>query len=128
MANETARSLRKAMTRQEVKLWVRLRGLRALGHHFRRQSPLLPYVVDFECRRSRLIVEVDGGQHAMDQNIRRDNARDEFLKDAGYRVLRFWNHEIDRELDAVLETIVQVLAANPPHPAAARPPSPEGEG
>jgi hypothetical protein len=50
MANEIARKLRKAMTRQEVKLWVKLRELRALGHHFRRQSPLVNYIVDFECR------------------------------------------------------------------------------
>src|SRR5207248_10018111 len=56
MANEIARKLRKTMTPQEVKLWVKLRELRALGHHFRRQSPMLNYIVDFECRRSRVIV------------------------------------------------------------------------
>jgi very-short-patch-repair endonuclease len=71
--------LRKSMTRQEVKLWVRLRELRALGHHFRRQSPLAPYVVDFECRRSRVIAEVDGHQHGFDNHRQRDAARDKAL-------------------------------------------------
>jgi very-short-patch-repair endonuclease len=85
MANEVARKLRKTMTPQEVKLWVRLRELRALGHHFRRQSPLLTYIVDFECRRSRLVVEVDGTQHGFDANRERDLARDESLRRAGYK-------------------------------------------
>jgi len=58
MANERARELSKTMTRQEVKLWVRLRELRALGFHFRRQSPITRYIVDFECRRTRLVVEI----------------------------------------------------------------------
>jgi very-short-patch-repair endonuclease len=129
MANDQARRFRKAMTRQEVRLWVRLRALRSLGFHFRRQSPILSYVVDFECRRSRLIVEVDGGQHAMNEGLERDASRDAALKSAGYDVLRFWNHEVDRDLDAVVETIHRkLLAANEPHPAAARPPSPGGEG
>jgi very-short-patch-repair endonuclease len=96
MANEIARKLRKAMTPQEVKLWVRLRELRALGHHFRRQSPILTYIVDFECRRSRVIVEVDGTQHGFDGNRRRDLVRDEKLRAAGYKVLRFANPQIDR--------------------------------
>ncbi|MEX2129083.1 MAG: DUF559 domain-containing protein [Xanthobacteraceae bacterium] len=106
MANEVARRLRKTMTPQEVNLWVRLRELRSLGLHFRRQSPISSYVVDFERRRARLVVEVDGGQHGMDSNLVRDRGRDERLAQAGYRALRFWNHEIDGEIDAVLETIV----------------------
>jgi very-short-patch-repair endonuclease len=61
MANEQARRLRKTMMRQEVKLWVRLRALRAMGFQFRRQSAISSYIVDFECRRARLIVEVDAG-------------------------------------------------------------------
>jgi very-short-patch-repair endonuclease len=129
MANEQARRLRKTMTKQEVKLWVRLRALRELGFHFRRQSPILSYIVDFECRRARLIVEVDGGQHAMDDGRERDGLRDAVLNDAGYEILRFWNHEVDRELNAVMETIHRkLLAKQDPHPAASRPPSPGGEG
>ena len=125
MASETARSLRKRMTPQEVKLWVRLRAMRPLGHHFRRQSSIPPYVVDFECRRSRLIIEVDGGQHAGGEGQRRDIARDQHLAKCGYQVLRFWNNEIDREIDGVLESILQALSArHPTHPPRRKPPSP----
>jgi very-short-patch-repair endonuclease len=126
MANDRARGLRKSMTRQEVKLWVRLREFHALGHHFRRQSPLAPYIVDFECRRSRVIVEVDGHQHGFDQHRQRDQVRDKALADRGYKVLRFSNGEIDQEIEGVLEVILSALAS--PHPAASRPPSPGGEG
>ena len=131
MADERARILRKTMTPQEVKLWVQLRALRALGYHFRKQSPVPPYVVDFECRRSRLIVEVDGGQHASGRSLRHDKARDRFLQDTGYRVVRFWNNQIDREMDGVLQALLDALSAGP-HPTRrapwGTPPSPEGEG
>jgi very-short-patch-repair endonuclease len=116
------------VTRQEVKLWLRLRELRGLGHHFRRQSPLAPYVVDFECRRSRLIVEIDGHQHGWDEHRRRDGIRDQELAMRGYKVLRFSNGEIEREVEGVLQVIVAALAESSPHPAASRPPSPSGEG
>ena len=119
------------MTPQEVKLWLRLRSLRVLGHHFRRQSPIPPYVVDFECRRSRLIIEVDGGQHAYDGDQRRDVARDRYLQKNGYQVLRFWNNQIDREIDGVLEIILLALEGTHPTrlaPKRRKPPSPRGEG
>jgi very-short-patch-repair endonuclease len=129
MANEQARKLRKSMTPQEVKLWVKLRNLRSIGHHFRRQSPLRPYIVDFECRRSQLIVEVDGNQHGFDNHRRRDNIRDAELKQRGYKILRFSNVEVDREMDGVLESIRFALGTEKePHPAASRPPSPSWKG
>src|SRR5437660_2879790 len=103
MANDIARKLRKSMTRQEVKLWVKLRGLRAIGHHFRHQSSIATYIVDFECRRARLVIEVDGHQQGSDDYRRRDDLRDETLRGLGYRVLRFGNHEVDREFEGVLE-------------------------
>jgi very-short-patch-repair endonuclease len=126
MSNVRARDLRKSMTRQEVKLWLRLRELRTLGHHFRRQSPLAPYIVDFECRRSRVIIEVDGHQHGFDEHRRRDQIRDKALTERGYKILRFSNGEIDQEIEGVLEVILSALTS--PHPAASRPPSPGGEG
>ena len=126
MANSRARDLRQSMTRQEVKLWLRLRALRALGYHFRRQSPLPPYVVDSECRKARVIVEVDGHQHGFDEHRRRDGVRDEELARRGYKILRFSNGEVGREIDGVLQTIVAALAS--PHPAPSAPPSPGGEG
>jgi very-short-patch-repair endonuclease len=114
------------MTRQEVKLWRRPRELRPLGHHFRRQSPLAPYIVDFECRRSRVIIEVDGHQYGFDGHRQRDAARDKALSERGYKILRFSNGEIDQEIEGVLETVLMALTS--PHPAASRPPSPSGEG
>ena len=128
MANERARQLRKAMTRQEVKLWQRLRPFRELGFHFRRQSPIDGYIVDFECRKARIVVELDGGQHNSDAHAVRDADRDAVLKALGYSVLRFWNHDIDRNIEGVLQVIQARLSQAAPHPAAARPPSPEGEG
>ena len=83
MANETARALRKRLTRQEVKLWVKLRELKPLGFHFRRQAPIGPYIVDFVSFQSRLVIEADGGQHGTDEGAQSDQARDAFLKSQG---------------------------------------------
>ncbi len=128
MANERARQLRKTMTRQEVRLWQRLRPFRAFGFHFRRQSPIGGYIADFECRKARLVVELDGGQHNLDEHKRLDGLRDAALQEQGYLILRFWNHDVDRNIDGVLQVIHAKLLEQVPHPAAARPPSPEGEG
>ena len=105
MSIPAARSLRKAMTPQEVKLWLRLRVLRPQGLHFRRQVPRGRYVLDFACLRSLVAIEVDGFQHGLETGRARDIERDRFLSDLGFAVLRFWNHEIDRELDGVVDTI-----------------------
>ncbi|MDQ3558143.1 MAG: endonuclease domain-containing protein [Pseudomonadota bacterium] len=101
-----ARRLRRDETDAERRLWRRLSG-RELGRFkFVRQVPIGPYVVDFLCRANRLIVEVDGAQHA-------DNAKDvnrtAFLNQRGYFVLRFWNHEVLCEREAVLDAILAVL-------------------
>jgi very-short-patch-repair endonuclease len=105
MSVPKARSLRKAMTPQEVKLWLRLRQLRPQGLHFRRQVPRGRYVLDFACLRSLVAVEVDGFQHGLEAGRMRDVERDCFLGDLGFVVLRFWNHEIDHEFDGVVDTI-----------------------
>jgi very-short-patch-repair endonuclease len=111
MANEIARKLRKRMTRQETILWGRLREFKVLGIHFRHQSPVAGFIVDFECRRRRLIVEVDGTQHGFDGHRRRDASRDHVLNKLGYRVLRFGNPEIEANLEGVLEAIRLALNA-----------------
>jgi very-short-patch-repair endonuclease len=123
MANEIARNLRKRMTRQEVMLWGRLRELRELGFHFRRQSPIAHYIVDFECRRRRLVVEIDGTQHGFSRHRERDQLRDRTLNERGYRVLRFANPEIDRNTEGVLEAIRLALIAdvNEPQPIETNP-------
>ena len=106
MANPRARELRKNMTPQEVKFWSQLRLLRPQGFHFRRQVPLEGYVLDFVCYKYRLIVEADGSQHGEMEGLRRDAKRDAIFHANGFRVLRFWNNEIDANLIDVVETIV----------------------
>lgn len=110
---ERARTLRNASTDAEGTLWYRLRARRLNGHKFVRREPIGPYTVDFICRECRLIVEVDGGQHADNQ---RDAVRDKWLTEHNYRVLRFWNNDVSSNLAGVLETIVTALAEAPPHP------------
>jgi very-short-patch-repair endonuclease len=114
VANENARALRKRLTPQEVKLWVKLREMKPLGYHFRRQAPIGRYIVDFVSFRSRLIVEADGGQHGMLEGTRSDQVRDAFLQSQGFRVLRFWNSDIDANLAGVIESILTALKHPPP--------------
>jgi very-short-patch-repair endonuclease len=105
MANDRARALRKTMTPQEVKLWVHLRSWRPRGFHFRRQVPRDGYILDFVCLRSRLIIEVDGGQHNFDEHVTRDGKRDGHFARSGFHVLRFWNNEVDANLRGVDATL-----------------------
>jgi very-short-patch-repair endonuclease len=128
MANEIARALRKRMTPQEVKLWVHLRSWRARGFHFRRQAPRDGHIVDFVCLKQRLIVEVDGGQHNFDTHARRDAERDRHFASRDFTVLRFWNNEIDRNLQGVLSRIDEALRNPPPGLATLGHPPPSGEG
>jgi very-short-patch-repair endonuclease len=102
-----ARRLRHDATDAERRLWYRLRSRQINGAKFVRQDPIGPYVVDFACREQRLIVEVDGGQHATDP---RDAVRDSWLSDRGYRVLRFWNNDVLSNTDGVLEAIAAALS------------------
>ena len=129
MANEIARKLRKSMTRQEVKLWVHLRSWRERGYHFRRQSPRDGFIVDFVCLKQKLIVEVDGGQHNLAAHATRDRARDgHFMRD-GFRVLRFWNSDVDHNLEGVLSVIdAELGGTTPPGGPSDRHPPPSGEG
>jgi very-short-patch-repair endonuclease len=114
LPNENARALRKRLTPQEVKLWVKLRELKPLGFHFRRQAPVGRYIVDFTSFGARLVIEVDGGQHATHAGIQSDDARDTFLRSQGFRVLRFWNSDIDQNLSGVMESIAIALSAPTP--------------
>jgi very-short-patch-repair endonuclease len=114
LANENARALRKRLTPQEVKLWVKLRELKPLGFHFRRQAPIGRYIVDFVSFRSQLIIEADGGQHGMPNGARSDQVRDAFLQSQGFKILRFWNSDIDANLTGVMESILTSLNRLPP--------------
>jgi very-short-patch-repair endonuclease len=86
-------------------LWRALKVLPLAGTHFRRQAPIGPYVVDFLCPAARLIIELDGGHHNEDETATRDQKRQLWLEQEGYRVVRFWNSEITGDLHAVLERI-----------------------
>ncbi|MDO8875535.1 MAG: DUF559 domain-containing protein [Pseudolabrys sp.] len=108
-----ARSLRRDSTDAERRIWSALRAHRLDGAGFRRQKPIGPYVVDFICETSRLIIELDGGQHFEAENQRRDARRDAFLSDKGYRVLRFNNHDVMVNKEGVLETIAAAIGSSP---------------
>ncbi|WP_158815662.1 endonuclease domain-containing protein [Methylocapsa sp. S129] len=101
-----AQTLRAVSTDAECKLWFRLRNRRLNGVKFVRQAPVGPYFADFACRESKLIVELDGSQHA---DSAHDAKRDAFLLSQGYSVLRFWNADALRAIDSVCETIFAAL-------------------
>jgi very-short-patch-repair endonuclease len=115
-----ARGMRKNPTDAERKLWWHLRRLPALSQtHFRRQVPFGKYVADFASHKARVIIEVDGGQHS--EHFLADKERTAFLENEGYQVLRFWNTDVMRNIDGVLEEIVRALTPTPN-------PSPQGGG
>lgn len=101
-----ARALRLNMTDAERKLWYALRDRRFAGFKFRRQVPVGPFIADFVCFEERLVIEVDGGQHA---ESLRDQRRDRWFSTNGFRVLRFWNNEVLANLEGVMTVIPQTL-------------------
>lgn len=104
------------MTDHERILWSKLRELKALGYHFRKQSPFRQYTLDFVEHSAKLVVELDGSQHGLPDQARKDAIRDKALRAEGYLVLRFFNSEIRENLYDVVETIVRQLQARHPHP------------
>jgi len=109
-----ARQLRNNPTDAERLLWQHLRLRQVGGHKFRRQQPLGPYIVDFVCLEKRLVLEVDGGQHG--EQIAYDTERSAWLEARGFRVVRFWDHEILREIGAVKEVIWKALGCGLDNP------------
>ncbi|MBZ9815791.1 endonuclease domain-containing protein [Mesorhizobium sp. CA7] len=98
-----ARTLRREMTEAEHKLWQELRDRRLDRIKFRRQVPIGKYVADFACLEARLIVELDGSQHADSES---DLERGAELKARGFRILRFWNDDILKDMSGVCDTII----------------------
>ena len=107
---QRAKELRQRQTEEESILWERLRRNRLNGFHFRRQEPLVGFIVDFYCHEARLIVEVDGSIHAQADQAEYDIARDEVLTAYGLLLLRITNAEIRGDLDGVLKRIAAECA------------------
>ncbi|MDE3061267.1 MAG: DNA repair protein RecO [Pseudomonadota bacterium] len=108
-----ARELRKESSPAEHHLWYYLRGHRLEGYSFRRQHPLSShYIADFVCPDKKLVIELDGGQHA--EQMEYDARRTEFLEQEGYQVLRFWNNDVFGNIGGVLEKIVEALQSPSP--------------
>lgn len=113
---DTSRELRRYSTEAEKRLWYHLRAGRLEGFKFRRQHPHPPYVLDFYCEAAKLVMELDGSQH----NEIADAARTKLLEGAGMKVLRFWDNDVLKDTQAVLETILGVARARTLTPALSR--------
>ena len=111
----TARRLRASMTEEERILWHHLWRIPIEGSHFRKQAPVGRYFADFASHRLKLIIELDGAQHGHAKQARHDLARDRWFQSQGYIVLRFWNHEVKKELDSVLDTIYAAVRERSAH-------------
>ncbi len=119
---QKARELRKNQTDAEQLLWGLLRNHRFANKKFRRQHPIARYILDFYCHELKLAIELDGGQHNENSARKYDEERTRFLNEQGIRVLRFWNNEVLRETQAVLESLWNAVNALTPTPL------PKGEG
>jgi very-short-patch-repair endonuclease len=117
---DKAKQLRRNQTDAEKVLWQQLRA-KQLGVKFRRQQSIPPYIVDFMCFEHKLVIELDGGQHATQQQY--DAQRTRFLEQQGYRVVRFWNNDVFENKEGVLQHILMCIRAKTPHPS----PLPQGE-
>ena len=104
-----AKLLRKNQTPQEQKLWSLLRNKKFQNLKFKRQVPFGNYVADFFCESQKLIIEIDGSQHNFEENKLYDEERTKFFENEGYRVIRFWNNEIDENIEGVYLKIMEVI-------------------
>jgi very-short-patch-repair endonuclease len=120
-----ARTLRRDATEAEKRLWQHLPQPPFKQHHFRRQATIGPYFADFASHHSRIVIEVDGGQHS---NTASDDTRTRYLEAPGYRILRFWNNELSQKMSGVLATIdAAVNVDRPPTPDPSPPQAGGGE-
>jgi len=104
-----ARHLRKNMTDSERVLWSRLRGKQVFGMQVYRQKPIGEYIVDFFIPKAKLVIEVDGSQHSVSENVSRDQRRDAYMSSVGLQVLRFNSNAVLKKTDAVVDVIARVV-------------------
>ena len=102
---KNAKEMRSNMTPAETKMWRILRGKRFQDLKYKRQVLIGNYIVDFLCEDKKIIIEIDGGQHNEELNIQSDKNRTRYLENNGYKVLRFWNNEVMKNIDGVMEVI-----------------------
>ena len=105
-STQISRKLRASQTEAETKLWNRIRNRQISGFKFVRPEPIGRYICDFVCREQGIVIEVDGGQHL---ESKRDEIRDQYLADQGYRVMRFWNNDVLSNIDGVLMVLDEAL-------------------
>lgn len=113
--NYRARKLRKSQTGEEVILWRYLQNRDLFGVKFRRQHSIGGFIVDFYSREAKIVIELDGEQHAEEENARYDLERTAFLESKGLQVIRYWNNEIHNELEQVIEDIILKVRERVPH-------------
>jgi very-short-patch-repair endonuclease len=134
MANQLARQLRRNATETERRLWRQLKMLKNEGRHFRRQVPIGGYIADFACHGCGLVIELDGGRHAERPNRIMDQQRTPEINRNGYRVMRFWNADIQGNIEGTMEMIRNAAGLSTLHDFAGRDdrgtpnPSPQGGG
>ncbi len=108
-----SRNLRNNSTNAEVRLWCFLKNKQLEGLKFRRQAPIGNYIADFVCFEKRLVIELDGGHHAEEKNIKKDAKRDNWLQEQGFQVLRIWNTDIFQNMEGVGEKILELCDKSP---------------
>ena len=121
-----AKRLRKRQTDAENLLWNRLRAKQINGLRFRRQEPVGQYIDDFLNYEVRMVIEVDGGQHAEQKKV--DKERDDWLASQGFKVLRFWDNDVLTNVEGVLEKIKDQVTPSPCGSVTVEFPSPGGRG
>ena len=107
-----ARELRKNQTIHERKLWNLIKNKQFYGYKFLRQYVIEPYIVDFICREQKIIIEIDGGQHNELDAVFYDDKRTVFLNNLGYKVVRFWNSDIDNNIEGVYSELEKIFGMN----------------
>lgn len=109
-----AKVLRKRSTKEERFLWRHLKSKQLEGLKFRRQQPIGNYIVDFVCFEKRIIIELDGGQHTNITEEKKDKIRDKWFKVQGFKVLRFWNNDVFKNMNGIFEVIIESCLNHPP--------------
>ena len=104
-----ARKLRKNSTEEERKLWNLLRNRKFVNLKFKRQFPIYNYIVDFCCEEKKVVIEIDGGQHNSEENIEQDIQRTKIINEEGYKVFRFWNNEINENIEGVYLKLLEIF-------------------